>query len=213
MSSERSSAPSSTAAPEFVTGTHHALSAWFLGPKAENSQIMKQLLGEIVDRVARSRLEYFPEDPVCSSALCHQRNAHQSHRQMFITASAQNSAPYKHEINNLQRYTTLLTDLLSRYNPPFFSPRYMGHMCFDNSMPATLGYLTAMLHNPNNVAVEASPLTSYVEHCVGQQLCKMLGYHTKEDIAAAEDAKSSYMYKAWGHLTCDGSVANLEAMW
>lgn len=116
-------------------------------------------------------------------------------------------------MDDLQRYTTLLTDLMSRYNVPFFSPRYMGHMCFDNSMPATLGYLAAMIHNPNNVAVEASPLTSYIEHCVGQQLCKMLGYRTTEDIATAEEAKSSYMYKGWGHLTCDGSVANLEALW
>ena len=129
---------------------------------------------------------------------------------MFITPSTQDSAPYKREVDDLQRYVTLLTDLMSQYSLPYFSPRYMGHMCFDNSLPATLGYLAAMIHNPNNVAVEASPLTSYVEHCVGQQLCKMLGYRTTEDIAA-EEIKSAY--KGWGHLTCDGSVANLESLW
>lgn len=103
-----------------------------------------------------------------------------------------------------------MTTLLSRYSIPYFSPRYMGHMCFDNSLPATLGYLVAMLHNPNNVAVEASPLTSYVEYCVGQQLCKMLGYRTQEELSEDNKVKA---YKSWGHVTCDGSVANLEAMW
>lgn len=103
-----------------------------------------------------------------------------------------------------------MTTLLSRYSIPYFSPRYMGHMCFDNSLPATLGYLVAMLHNPNNVAVEASPLTSYVEYCVGQQLCKMLGYRTQEELSEGNNVRS---YKSWGHVTCDGSVANLEAMW
>lgn len=57
--------PSSrSAASELTTETHHALSAWFLGPKAENRQVMKDTLSEIVDRIARARTEYFPEDPV-----------------------------------------------------------------------------------------------------------------------------------------------------
>ncbi|KAH9926129.1 uncharacterized protein B0H18DRAFT_1167784 [Fomitopsis serialis] len=192
MSASQDTPAANNVADDFSTETHHAVSAWFMGPRAENSDVMKKLLGEVVDRVTRDRVEYFPGDPA------------------FITASTRDSAPYKREVDDLQRYVTLLADLMSRYSLPFFSPRYMGHMCFDNSLPATLGYLTAMIHNPNNVAVEASPLTSYVEYCVGQQLCKMLGYRTTEDIAS-EGTKSTY--KGWGHLTCDGSVANLESLW
>lgn len=66
MSTEGKPTPTSNAASELATETHHALSAWFMGPKAENSQVMKELLCKIVDRVARARLEYFPEDPVGS---------------------------------------------------------------------------------------------------------------------------------------------------
>ncbi|PCH38472.1 hypothetical protein WOLCODRAFT_64878 [Wolfiporia cocos MD-104 SS10] len=179
---------------EAATETHQALSAWFLGPKAENSALLKEHLTGIVDRIARARNDYFPQDPA------------------FITAKTQSSEPYKHELDDLQRYIMLITDLLSRYSVPTFSPRYAGHMCFDNAMPATLGYLAAMLHNPNNVAVEASPLTSYVEYCVGQQLCKMLGYRIRND-AAEDGCHDESQYKGWGHITCDGSVANLESMW
>ncbi|KZS99829.1 uncharacterized protein LAESUDRAFT_60396 [Laetiporus sulphureus 93-53] len=173
---------------EISTETHHALSAWFIGPKAENSNLVKKYFSDIVDRIGKERHDYYPADPE------------------FITSAAQASESYLREVKDTERYLTFITDLMSRYSLPYFSPRYLGHMCFDNSVPATLGYLAAMLHNSNNVAVEASPLTSYVEHCVGQQLCKMLGYRTTED---TKDGS----YKGWGHVTCDGSIANLESMW
>ena len=57
--------------------------------------------------------------------------------------------------------------------------------------------------NPNNVATEASPLTTALEIDVGKQLCDMVGYNI--DITDPP--------VAWGHITCDGSVANLESMW
>ena len=62
-----------------------------------------------------------------------------------------------------------------------------------------------MLYNPNNVSAEASPLTTMIEYEVGQDLCKMLGY-------IGNDGKDQ-VPKPWGHITCDGSVANLESMW
>ncbi|KAI0928055.1 hypothetical protein AcW2_004189 [Taiwanofungus camphoratus] len=169
--------------------THQAVSAWFLGPKAENHKVLKDHLCDVVDRITHSRKDYFPNDPV------------------FITDSIKGSDAYEREKNDLKAYLGMMTELLCRYSVPSFSPRYIGHMCFDNSMPATLGYIAAMMHNPNNVAVEASPLTSYVEYCVGQQLCKMLGYNTAEDTK-----RPGIKYKGWGHITCDGSVANLESM-
>ena len=81
-------------------------------------------------------------------------------------------------------------------------------MLNDVSMPATLGYLMALMYNPNNVAVEGSPLTSIIEYDVGQQLCNMIGLEVNPSATLAL-AKPS----AWGHITCDGSVANMEAMW
>ena len=84
----------------------------------------------------------------------------------------------------------------------------MAHMVADVSMPATLGYLMGLMYNPNNVSSEAGPITHVIEHDVGQQLCNMLGFHTQ-----LGDESQQGRPTAWGHITCDGSVANLESMW
>ena len=78
-------------------------------------------------------------------------------------------------------------------------------MTVDQSLPAILGYLSTMFYNPNNVAFEASPFTTLIELEVGNQLCDMLGYKTYED-----DCDTPL---SWGHITCDGTVANLESIW
>ena len=97
-----------------------------------------------------------------------------------------------------------LTDLLNDHSIPFFSPRYSAHMTTDVTIPGILGYMSTMMFNPNNVAFEASPITTWMEIEVGKQLCKMLGYNTIDNPGEAT---------AWGHITCDGTVANLEAIW
>jgi hypothetical protein len=84
--------------------------------------------------------------------------------------------------------------------------------------------LTAMMYNPNNVATEASPFTTMIEHEVGQQLCKMLGFRNTLEKVCGDDRPMG-----WGHIACvrisskrigkvanmsqDGSVANLESIW
>lgn len=72
-------------------------------------------------------------------------------------------------------------------------------------MPAVLGYFMTVLYNPNNVAFEASPLTTVVELEVGQDLCNLFGYNL--------DPEKTELPLAWGHTTCGGTVANLEALW
>lgn len=72
-------------------------------------------------------------------------------------------------------------------------------------MPAVLGYLATVVFNPNNVAFEASPLTTIIEVEVGKQLSSMFGYDLNEN----KTMKPS----PWGHVTCDGTVANLESIW
>lgn len=78
-------------------------------------------------------------------------------------------------------------------------------MCTDMAMPGLLGYFMTMIYNPNNVAVEASPFTTVVELKAGKQLCEMFGYNI--------DEKAKELPLAWGHITCDGTVANLESIW
>jgi len=47
-------------------------------------------------------------------------------------------------------------------------------MLWDTAMPANLGYLAALLYNQNNVALEASPVTTELEIMVGKQICAMI---------------------------------------
>ena len=78
-------------------------------------------------------------------------------------------------------------------------------MCTDMSIPSLLGYFMTMIYNPNNVAIEASPLTTVAEMEAGLQLCRLFGYNT--------DAENKEMPTSWGHITCDGTIANLESIW
>ncbi|KAI0766192.1 PLP-dependent transferase [Trametes elegans] len=165
---------------------HQMVSAWFLGPQAENLDMLKNLFAQAADMHQKSRLAYYPEDGA------------------FITEAIRESAAFKIASKDIQDIFTRVTALLYKYSIPFFSQRYAGHMSFEMSLPSILGWVTTVLCNPNNVAFEASPLTTLIELEVGEQLCRMLGY-------TEEDDKGKPLY--WGHIACDGTVANLESVW
>lgn len=81
---------------------------------------------------------------------------------------------------------------------PTHTPRYIGHMKAEVSLPALFGWLAAMLHNPNNTSREASRVGSVIETEAVAMLAAMIGY----DPAQAQ-----------GHFTSGGTVANFEAVW
>lgn len=83
-----------------------------------------------------------------------------------------------------------------RDNYPFFHPRYAGQMVKPPHPAAIVGYLTAMLLNPNNHAREGGPATSDMEREVIAWLGEMFGFSTP-----------------LGHLTSSGTIANLEALY
>ncbi|OLB80620.1 MAG: aspartate aminotransferase family protein [Actinobacteria bacterium 13_2_20CM_2_71_6] len=83
-----------------------------------------------------------------------------------------------------------------RDNYPFFHPRYAGQMIKPPHPAAIVGYLAAMLVNPNNHALDGGPATAAMEKEVVGQLATMFGY--------AEHL---------GHLTTSGTIANLEALY
>jgi glutamate/tyrosine decarboxylase-like PLP-dependent enzyme len=128
--------------------------------------------------------------------------------QDFVDAEIASSAAFMTSMSKLETNLTFLSRLLPRYSVPFYSPRYMAHMVNDVSMPATLGYLLGLMYNPNNISPEAGPLTHIIEYDVGQQLCGMVGYNTQIGSESLREGPT-----AWGHITCDGSVANMESMW
>ncbi|MFI7400620.1 pyridoxal phosphate-dependent decarboxylase family protein [Streptomyces sp. NPDC049541] len=80
-------------------------------------------------------------------------------------------------------------------NYPFFHPHYAGQMLKPPHPAAVVGYLTAMLINPNNHALDGGPATAAMEREVVAQLAAMFGYSTH-----------------LGHLTTSGTIANLEAL-
>ena len=87
-----------------------------------------------------------------------------------------------------------LTDRL-RDNYPFFHPRYVGQMLKPPHPAAVLGYVTAMLINPNNHALDGGPATAEMEKDVVARLAGMFG-----------------LPQHLGHLTSSGTIANLEAL-
>ncbi|MBP2327672.1 glutamate/tyrosine decarboxylase-like PLP-dependent enzyme [Kibdelosporangium banguiense] len=95
------------------------------------------------------------------------------------------------------RFAGVFAQLTERLkdNYPFFHPRYAGQMLKPPHPAAVVGYLTTMLINPNNHALDGGPATATMEREVVQQLAEMFGYETH-----------------LGHLTTSGTIANLEAL-
>ncbi len=82
-----------------------------------------------------------------------------------------------------------------RDNYPFFHPRYAGQMLKPPHPAAVAGYLSAMLVNPNNHALDGGPATAAMEKEVVADLAAMFG-----------------LPQHLGHLTSSGTIANLEAL-
>ncbi len=171
--------------------------AWFLGPRAENLDLLKELVTRAMDSHAAFRRAFHPEDP--------------SH----ITAALQQSPAFQQAAGRLRAEVDGLLDKL-RLSAPFASMRYQGHMLWDQVIPATVGLFAAMLYNQNNVAAEASPVTTRLEIEVGNDLCRMLGYHVPPEgapVAGDEAPPGAATVAPWGHITSGGTVANVEALW
>jgi glutamate/tyrosine decarboxylase-like PLP-dependent enzyme len=81
-------------------------------------------------------------------------------------------------------------------NYPFGHPRYVGQILKPPHPAATLGYVTAMLINPNNHALDGGPATAAMEKEVVAGLAGMFG-----------------LAEHLGHLTSSGTIANLEGLW
>ena len=156
------------------------LDALFLGPKSENRAFFSEMLRFLTEDHISWRENFHPEDAP------------------LITPEEQDDVSFQ---DTLQKTREVLIDLAGRLeisSNPWFSPRYLGHMNSDTIMAANLGYMLALLYNPNNCAYEGAPATTELELEVGLQLARMLGYDPD---------------KAWGHITSGGTIANYEAIW
>lgn len=155
-----------------------ALKAYFLGPMAENGNSIHSWISESLTRWMEWRKSRYPED---GSAI----SLDDQEDKEFLKSQAQINLKMK--------------ELIERYQEeiPSFSPRYMGHMISEISIPALMGHWVALLQNPNNVASEASRVGIQIEREAINDLCKMVGWDSQ---------------KSLGHFTSGGSIANIEAI-
>lgn len=168
-----------------------ALSGWFLGPLAENRGLFSDLILKALNGNCDARKDYGDQfgDPA------------------YVTQARKELPGYRATEAALHKNLEEMLHNL-RGSIPLSSYRNQSHMYWDVSLPGMVGYFAAMLYNQNNVAAEASPVTTLLEIEVGNDLCEMLGYTVPSDADASSGA-----IKPWGHITCDGSVANGESMW
>ncbi|MCB9027003.1 MAG: hypothetical protein H6625_11835 [Bdellovibrionaceae bacterium] len=151
-----------------------AVKSLFLGPAAENADWLEGTLKEIFFKWFEWRRRININDsPIISSEdqLLPQFMEKQSHTREVIR------------------------DLLNRFEAeiPKFSPRYIGHMFSEVSMPALLGHFITLLHNPNNISPEASKVGTEIESEAVNYLKKLVGFNN-----------------GCGHFTSGGTVANFE---
>lgn len=157
------------------------VAAWFLGPRGENVDLFSELVSIALNDHVFWRRNFHPTDP------------------SPLTESMKRDEAYLDAVDLIKtEFYALLAQL--KKSGPFASMRYQGHMTWDQTLPGMAGYFAAMLYNQNNVALEASPITTVLEVEACEDLCYMLGYQATTP-------------KPWGHLTCGGSTANIEALW
>lgn len=156
-----------------------ALKSFFLGPQAENSDWLRQQILSILDHWFQWRKDLHPDDGKA------------------ISRNDQKLESFKNLNQNTQK---LVMNLCERFETeiPQFSPRYIGHMYSEITIPAILGHFIALLHNPNNISTEAARVGAIIEDEAIKDLAMMLGFDST---------------KATGHFTSGGTVANIEALW
>lgn len=155
-----------------------ALKTFFLGPQAENGPWLMSVILNCLERWFEWRGSLYPQDG------------------NVISSSDRN---IKQFINNRKKLNYLAHNLMDRFEKeiPKFSPRYIGHMFSETSLPALLGHFITLLHNPNNVSSDASRVGIELEKEAIKLLTKVVGFDSK---------------KCVGHFTSGGTIANFEAV-
>lgn len=103
---------------------HALVSSWFLGPRAENLDILQTLFSQALNRQKQARVELSDDD----------RDKH-----IFITDEMKELDVYKESIHTLTRNSTEVSDKLATHSVPFWSPRYNGHMLMDTTLASIVG--------------------------------------------------------------------------
>ncbi len=163
--------------------TDPALYPCFLGPYAENDDLLESLVVGFLRDHAYWRRNLHPEDAPA------------------IPTGANRRPDYIAFESRMRRELHALSAALKR-SVPFHSPRYIGHMVSDLLIPGLAAQMLTLPYNPNNVTAEAAPVTIDLELKVGLQLAAMVGF-------VADPARADC---AFGHLTSGGTLANVQGL-
>lgn len=155
------------------------MKAYFLGPKSENEAWLRSEVQATLDHWFAWRKSLFPGDP------------------QAIPREERLQPAYLEARERMAQALSELNDLLEGETPKF-TPRYIGHMVSELSLPGILGHFATLLHNPNNTSKEVSKVSTVIEREAIQMLGELVGYDP-ETVA--------------GHFTCGGTIANFEAIW
>lgn len=139
-----------------MAGTPDPIYSWFLGPKGENEQILRELLDSALSSHLDWRRSYYANDASPISTAKHS------------AAAVRQRSELKAE------FARLLEQL--RGSVPFFHGRYNGHMISEQSIASQAACFATMLYNPNNISGEVAPVTTRLEAEVAEQLAEMIGY-------------------------------------
>lgn len=163
--------------------TSPAIHPCFLGPYGENDTLLEKLVVEFLRDHVYWRRNFHPEDPPA------------------IPTGAASEPAFRDFEARMRRELHALSASLKR-SVPFHSPRYIGHMVSDLLLPGLAAQFLTLPYNPNNVSIDAAPVTIDLELKVGLQLARMFGF---VDDPARPDC-------AFGHLTSGGTLANFQAL-
>jgi glutamate/tyrosine decarboxylase-like PLP-dependent enzyme len=156
-----------------------ALKSLFLGPQSENANWFQNQILQVLQHTFAWRKSRFPQD---GSA---------------ISSADQSTLDFQ---AMQMRMGDGLRDLLQSLESetPKFTPRYIGHMVSEISLPSLLAEFAMLLHNPNNASAEASKVGLAIEKSAIADLAEMIGFNRNE---------------ARGHFTSGGTIANFEGLW
>lgn len=162
-----------------ITSPHENISSLrFIGPRSENRPFIAEALSLILNDHVYWRRNFHPKDPP-----------------VLRYSDLKNDVNTKFQEGLTNELFKLMAEL--KFDPPFFSPRYMAHMISEPLLPGLIAYIATLFYNPNNVASEASTATREYEEEVGKQLSKMFNLDPEETFA---------------HLTGGGTLANYQSL-
>ncbi len=154
------------------------LKSFFLGPQSENALWVQTQIQQIFSHWFEYRRALFPQD---GHAISYQDQQNPS---FIATREAMGK-----EINNLIA--------AFEEEAPKFTPRYIGHMISEISLPGLFGHILTLLHNPNNASPEVAIVGRKMERKAVSELLTMIGIPSD---------------KGMGHFTSGGTIANFEGL-